>query len=164
MPIISESFQSICMKFILLLRLFDVMKLILILSHPFSLHGIQPFVCDFIKNTFVALYSVIYSQISFNLAKRSPGRSFADSALQQTGHTHLEVTSHVGTQCEQTGQNLGHADLQVEEQFQPLRQYLQSILNFHRTFDTHLHSSTCRKCLTNRKTLGFSANHVNVIL
>ena len=53
-PIISESFQSICMKFIPLLRLFDVMKLILILSIPFSLHGIQPFVCDFIKNTFVA--------------------------------------------------------------------------------------------------------------
>ena len=70
--------------------------------------------------------------------------SFSDGTLQ-----HTELATHTtwsgrscGTQCEQTGQNLGHTDLQVEEQIQPITQYSQSLHDFHGTFYTGFHPST----------------------
>ena len=69
-----------------------------------------------------------------------------------------------GTQREQTGQNLGHADSQVVEQFLPIRQYSRSLHDFHGTFYTGFHLSTSGKCVTGGKTLGFFVNHVNIVL
>ena len=79
-------------------------------------------------------------------------------------HTQLGSGLSRGTQPEQTGQNLGHADSQVVQQFLPVRQYSQSLHDFHGTFYTGFHLSTSGKCVTGRKTLGFFVNHVNIIL
>ena len=91
---------------------------------------------------------------------------FSDGTLQ-----HTELVTHTtwsgwsrGTQCEQTGQNLGHANWQVVEQFLPIRQYSRSLHGFHGTFYTGFHLSTSGKCVTGRKTLGFFVNHVNIVL
>ena len=91
---------------------------------------------------------------------------FSDGTLQ-----HTEIVTHTTwsgqsreTQREQTGQNLGHADSQVVEQFLPVRQYSRSHHDFHRTFYTGFHLSMSGKCVTGRKTLGFFVNHVNIVL
>ena len=83
---------------------------------------------------------------------------FSDGTLQ-----HTELVTHTtrsgesrGTQREQTGQNLGHADSQVVEQFLPVRQYSRSLHDFHGTFYTGFHLSTSGKCVTGRKTLDFA--------
>ena len=51
-------------------------------------------------------------------------------------HTQLEVAGHVERTA---GQNLGHADSQVVEQFLTVRQYSRSLHDFHGTFYTGFH-------------------------
>ena len=46
-PIVSQSFHSVSMKFGVLLILVGVMNLILILSLPFNIQGRKPYLCDF---------------------------------------------------------------------------------------------------------------------
>ena len=72
--------------------------------------------------------------------------------LCNTCHTQLEVTAHIGTQHEQTRQNLSHTNSQVEKQFLSIRQYLLSLHDFHGIFCTGLHPSTCQKCVSGHKT------------
>ena len=77
-PIISHTFQSVCMEIDILLRLVGVMNLSFFLSRPFSFQGRNPYLCDFVKKTKqnnnkkhthlnVGLYSDIYRPIFFKL-------------------------------------------------------------------------------------------------